>query len=238
MEQPKTLLAAIWLPLVGLLAFISFYLVWGLLGLPSDDEIIVISETYFEQYGLITIFIAAILEGMLFAGWYFPGSLVIVLGVVFAGNNYPQLFGVFLLTTIGLVIAHIINFYVGKYGWYRVLSALGFQGAIEKAKSQLVQYGPRAIFFTYWHPNLAALTATAAGILNIPFRTFLLYSIVATTVWDIFWTILGYSLGQAAITAIGPKFVIGFVTIWIASILIYELWQRYYSLKTDRAISE
>lgn len=216
----KEFIARIWMPLFSLVTFGAFYLLWIFFEMPSQDELIILSNAYFEKYGLITIFVSAILESVLMMGWYYPGSLVIVLGAVLAGNDLVQLSLVWLLTTLGFIMSYVLNFYVGKHGWYRLIAALGFREALEKAKSQLIVYGPRAIFFTYWHPNLAALTSTAAGILSIPFRTFILYSIAATVPWNIAWTTLAYFLGEKAIDAIGPKFVLAFIAIWIAVILI------------------
>lgn len=220
MQRLKEWVALFWMPLFSLVAFGAFYLVWIFFDMPSQEQLIVTSGEYFEKYGLITIFVSAILESVLMMGWYYPGSLVIVLGAVLAGDDLVQLSLVWLVTTLGFIISYIFNFYVGKYGWYRLISALGFREALEKAKSQLVSYGPRAIFFTYWHPNLAALTATAAGILSIPIRTFLLYSLAATVPYNITWTTLAYILGEKAIDAIGPKFVLAVIAIWVLVILV------------------
>lgn len=220
MSSIKEYVARIWLPLFSLVAFGAFYSLWFLFDMPSQDETIVLAREYFDRYGLITIFISAILEATLMVGWYYPGSLVIVLGAIFAGSDVVQLGKVLIVTTLGFWVAHTFNFYVGKYGWYRLLAALGFRKALEKAKAQLTQYGPRAIFLTYWHPNLGALTATAAGILEIPFRAVALYSIAATILWNTMWTTLAYFLGEKAVDAIGPKFVLAFIGIWIAATLL------------------
>ena len=223
MDGIKNFFSIIWLPLFALTALASFYVVWKLFDLPPQDEVIRLAEVYFDRYGLITVFICAILEAVLFLGWYFPGSLVIVLAVVFAGNDPVQVVGVFSATTLGFFVAYPFNYFVGKYGWYRLLMSLGLGEPLRKAQRQLTTYGPRAIFFTYWHPNLAGLTSTAAGILLIPFRTFFVYTVIATVLWDAAWTVLGFSLGRAAITAIGPKFVIAFIAIWIT----LSLWYAY-----------
>lgn len=220
MQTVKEYAALVWMPLFSLVAFGAFYLLWIVFDLPSQDETVALAHVYFEKYGLITIFVSAILESILMMGWYYPGSLVIVLGAVLAGDDLVQLSFVWLLTTLGFIMSYVLNFYVGKHGWYRLISALGFREALEKAKSQLVTYGPRAIFLTYWHPNLAALTSTAAGILSIPFRTFILYSIAATIPWNIAWTTLAYFLGERAIDAIGPKFVLAFIAMWVLVILV------------------
>lgn len=225
MNKLKNFLSPIWLPLFALAAVAMFYTVWMLLDLPPRNEVIETARQYFEHYGLITILIAAIIEGALFVGWYFPGSLVIVVGAVFAGKDIGQLFEVFVATTIGFWIAFTFNFFVGKYGWYRLLTALGFREALERAQAQVVHYGPRAIFLTSFHPNLAALTATAAGILQMPFRTFLIYMIAATLLWDTFWTTAAYFFGEYSIELIGPKFVLPFIAIWIG-IIVYRKWRQ------------
>ncbi|OGG77696.1 hypothetical protein A3F56_00370 [Candidatus Kaiserbacteria bacterium RIFCSPHIGHO2_12_FULL_55_13] len=222
MSKFKSTLSLMWLPIFAFAAFASFYAVWGLLGLPPQAEVIELARGYFQTYGLITVFICAMLEAMLLVGWYFPGSLVIVLAVVVAGNDIAQVIGVAVVTTLGFLVAYTFNYFMGEYGWYKLFAALGFREPLEKAQKQLTKYGPRAIFLTYWHPNLGALTATAAGILFVPFRTFIVYSIGATVVWDTFWTIVGYTLGNTAITVIGPKFVVAFIALWIACIFIFR----------------
>src|SRR3989344_4276903 len=224
MSKFKSTLSLMWLPIFAFTALCSFYVLWALLDLPPKEEVVEIAKLYFEKYGLITIFVCAIIEGALFAGWYFPGSFVIVLGVFLAGDDYVQLFGVFAVTTVGLLIAYMFNFYLGKYGWDKVLTALGFQEPLRKAQGQLVKYGPRGIFLTFWHPNFAALTSTAAGILHMPLQTFALYAVSATVLWDIFWTIVGYTLGEAALTVIGPQYVIAFIAIWVAAVL-FKKWR-------------
>lgn len=225
MEKLKEFLNLLWMPLFGLAVLGFFYGTWTLFNLPPAEEVTEIAKGYFETYGLFVIFICAIIEGLLLAGWYFPGSFVIVLGVFLAHDSYLQVFGVFAATTAGLLIAYAANFFLGKYGWYRVLSALGFKTALQKAQAQLEHFGLRAVFLTFWHPNLAALTSTAAGILQGSFRKFALYAIAATVLWDAFWTVIGFSLGEAALTVIGPKFIVAFIVIWIAAIL-YSAWRK------------
>ena len=112
MESRKNTVSLIWLPLLALTILSSFYVMWMLFDLPPKGEVVQQAQLYFEQYGLIVIFVCAIIEGMLFAGWYFPGSFVIVLGVFLAGDDYLQLFGVFAVTTLGLLIAYLFNFYL------------------------------------------------------------------------------------------------------------------------------
>src|SRR3989344_5242928 len=225
MEKMREILSIIWLPLSALAVLAFFYSTWGFLNFPPQEEIVAIAKGYYDEYGLLTVFFAALIEAMLLAGWYFPGSLVIVFGVVLAGGDISQLIGMTVAVTLGFIVAHICNYLLGKYGWYKILSALGFQEAIDKAQKQLATYGPRAILLTYWHPNFATLTSTAAGILQIPFRPFFLYSIIALTVWDSLWALVGYLLGDSAIAAIGQEGVVPFIASWIVIALAHRAWQ-------------
>ncbi len=208
-------------PLFLLAVFLSLILLWGIFNLPSQGELIEIARSYFARYGLVTVFVSSILEGMLFAGWYYPGSLVIFLGVIFAGKNIFDVAVVVALVTTGLYLAYIFDYILGKYGWYRLFLRIGFQGTIDSAQERLSKYGAGAIGLTYWHPNFAGLTATAAGILRFPLKKFLIFSLAAAIFWDAFWGTLVYLLGEAALSLMGVRFALILLGIWIFWRLIF-----------------
>lgn len=208
------------LPLIGLVAIATLLLIWRLLDLPSGEALTDVVSHYFDIYGYWVIFLSAIVEGLLLAGLYYPGSVVIFLGVILANGDVKQVIIVVVVTTLGLIIAHIINYLLGKYGWYRLLVKLGLSESIENAKGRLTRYGIRAIFLSHWHPNFGAFISTAAGILNFSPRTFLLSTIVAISIWDIFWGTMAYVVGEAAMSVIGPAFAFFVIGVWMVISLI------------------
>ncbi len=222
----KSLLKAISFPLMILCVAAALYFSWRLLGLPSDDSMIATARSYFERYGLITVFVSALLEGVLLAGVYYPGSLVIFLGVIFSIGNPMQAIQTVATVAVALSIAYTFDYFVGKYGWYRLLLVFGLQGPLASAEHRFSKYGTRAIFLTYWHPNLAALTATAAGILKIPFFSFCFFSILSTVLWNTFWGVLVYNLGEASLSLMGMPFILFFVSVWIIVLLIKAIYER------------
>ena len=195
-------------PLFFLIVFGSLALLWQIFGLPSGDELLSIIRNFFEKYGLIVVFVSAILEALLFIGWYFPGSTVIFLGVILAAPNPIRAALVVLLVTAGLLIGYTGNYLLGRYGWYRVLLKIGSRGALDEYQRRLERHGGLAIWATYWQPGLASLTSTAAGILNYPFRSFFLHSLAAVAVWDLFWGFIAYFFGEAALSALGIRFIL------------------------------
>jgi len=218
----KSFFKQIALPLFFLAFAITSYVIWKILELPSEADIIQVARNYFDRYGLITLLISSLLEGLLLIGWYYPGSLVIFLGVIFAGKNIPNVIEAVAIITLGLFTAFTINFFLGKYGWYRLLLNVGLKKSLESAQGRLTKYGLKAIYISFWHPNLAALTSTAAGILQFPFKKFIYNSLAATILWNIFWGTLVYILGEASLTLIGLRFIIISTTVWIA----YQFWSK------------
>ncbi len=217
----KNILQNIGLPLVFLGVFASLFLLWRILNLPKDDELIEIIRNWFNQYGLWIVLVSAIIEGVLLVGWYYPGSLVIFLGVIFAGKDIPQVIITISFVTIGLLVAYILNYAIGRYGWYKLLLKFGIKAPVENAKRRLTKYGLKGIYGSYWQPNLAALTSTAAGILHFPFKKFLKYSLIATIIWNVFWGSLVYFLGESALNLVANIYIVFIgIGVWIAIRLI------------------
>ena len=66
---------------VTLLVFSLIYnLLWIVFKLPKNDELVAIVGKFLDHYGLWVVFVSAFIEGVLIAGNYFPGGLVIFSG--------------------------------------------------------------------------------------------------------------------------------------------------------------
>ncbi|MDP3875074.1 MAG: VTT domain-containing protein [bacterium] len=208
------------LPISVLGIFLLFYLAWRFFALPPEEEILEIARFYFDRYGLAILLVSALIEGTVLIGWYYPGSLIIFLGVILAGKDIPKVAEAVMAITVGLFFAYIINFLLGKYGWYRLLLKFGLREALEDVKKRVTKHGLVAIFMSYWQPNLAALVATSAGILDFSFKKFFIYSLVAATLWNTFWGTLVYFVGEGVLSLVGIRFVLLAIFLWI----IYRIW--------------
>ena len=203
------------LPISVLGIFLLIYLAWRFFALPPEEEILEIARFYFDKYGLAILLVSALVEGTVLVGWYYPGSLIIFLGVILAGKDISKVAEAVAAITAGLFFAYIINFLAGKYGWYRLLLRFGLREALEDVKARVTRYGLLAIFMSYWQPNLAALVATSAGILDFSFSKFLIYSLVAATLWNTFWGALVYFVGEGVLSLVGIRFILLAIFIWI-----------------------
>ena len=212
-------------PLALILISVFFILIWKLLGLPPEEVLTNLAKEYFVKYGIMTVFIASIIEGMLVVGWYLPGGLVIFLGVILASGDVERAVSSVIATIVGFCIAYTLNYLLGKYGWYKFFIFLGLRNSLEKAEIQFQKHGFKAIIFSYWQPNLGALVSTSAGILKASFRKFFIFSTLATILWSVFWGTAAYFLGQAILEYLGIVFF-GLMTIWILSIVIGHYFKK------------
>ena len=94
------------------------------------------------------------------------------LGVISAGANIPKVVLIVAIVCAGFSIGYTIDYLLGKYGWYKLLTKFGMGQQIETAKARLEKHSFKAIAASYWEVNLASITATAAGILKIDFKRF------------------------------------------------------------------
>ena len=218
--KTKEILKLLSIPFILMGIYLSMYVVWKLLGLPSDDQLLEIVKDWFAKYGLWIVFVGALIEGFLLLGQYFPGGFIIFLGVISAGKDLSKASLVVLIVCVAFFIAYTLNYLLGKYGWYKLLIKFGLGQSVEKSKDKLIKQGLNAILFSYWEPNLASLTATAAGILHVPLLKFSLYSAAGIILWNIFWGTLVYTLGESALKVVGLKYVIIIFLIWISVIVI------------------
>lgn len=214
-------------PLALLTAYLVLYAAWTVFDLPSRPEIVEAARGYYEIHGYWVVFVGALIEGALLVNWYFPGSVIILLGVILAVESKElNVTAVVGLATAGFFIAGIANYALGRFGWYRLLLRFGLHTPMENAKQKLERHGLPIIFTTYIHPNLGALTATSAGVLGIPFRRFLVYSAGALVIWNSFWGLIAFLFGPTALEILnsGPL-ILGVLLVWIVLLFIRHWWR-------------
>lgn len=220
-SKTKKILKILSLPGIFVGASLILYFLWEILNLPERDQFIEIVKAWFQSYGLLVVFVSALVEGMLLFGNYYPGGMVIFLGVISAEGDFKKSALVVLIVCLALFFAYMGNYLLGRYGWYKLLVRFGMRDSIERRKEQLRKHQLGAIVGSYWFPNLASLTSTAAGILKTPFLKFLLHSAIGILIWNIFWGTLVAALGEEALGLISLKWAIIIVAVW-ALVIIFK----------------
>jgi len=202
-------------PISILLVFASLTIIWKLLNLPSQEEMIPIVKNYFDRYGIILVFVSAIIESGFVYGVYAPGGIVIFLGVIFSTGNPVQAVLIVTSVILGFLIGYSIDYILGKYGWYKLLVHFGLEKMLSDVKNKVEKYELSSTWLGYHDPNAGSLIATSYGILQHTYKRFITYTIGPVIFWAIFWGTLAYILGEKILKSLGLPGLLIVLGIWI-----------------------
>ncbi len=157
----------------------------------------------------------ALAEGLLLIGWYLPGSGIVILGAAFSAEGDLDIIIVTLLAATGFIIAYVINYALGRHGWFRLLSKFGMGNAIEQKAAQLKARGLAGRIWLWalscFHPNSGGIMATVCGVLRVRFVEFVAIFLLATLVWTCLWAAAVYWLGSTVIMVLSSWLVVPLV---------------------------
>jgi membrane protein DedA with SNARE-associated domain len=149
---------------------------------------------------------------------------------VFARSGVLFLPVVILCAVVGLVMGYSVNYFLGKHGFYHLLHRMGLGKGLSVAEHNLVRHYKKTLFISYIHPGSGALISTAAGVLKISFRKFLLFTILSQTFWAILWGSLAYMIGLPLVELFLNYFgytAVLLIVIWI----IYKRWGKQFFMR-------
>jgi membrane protein DedA with SNARE-associated domain len=194
--SPGELRRAAAFPTILIALFCLFLLLWKILRLPPPEELIRTIDSAFSTHGYWLVFISAFIEGLLLIGAQFPGSVVLVLAMMASRRGILNPLAVGTLIIAGFFVACMINYALGRFGWYRLFARLGLDHVLDRMRTRVEERGLSVVRYTYFHPNISSLTATSCGILRVPFGAFSRHSLIALVAWNIAWASAIYVLGE------------------------------------------
>ncbi len=220
--------------LIAPLCLIIFYIIFIIFlrnVLPSSQEIIVHAQALYARYGYELIFFGAVAEGLILINLLAPGSLTIGLGAVFARAGVLNLPTAILVAFLGAMIAYIIDYALGYFGFSKMLNRFGLEKVLKSTNTKLEKNPVQAFSLSFIHPNIGCMVSLAAGVAKMKFWRFLILSAAATIAWCIFWGILIYALGDIFLKIV-TKYLI---TIIVFGIIIWILSMVYNKRKAQNS---
>lgn len=148
---------------------------WGLLGVVA---LMALESTIVPIPSEIVIPPAAYLESHLQGGAIFLTCLVIVAGTV------GSVIGASLMYWIARWIGRPLMLRFGKY-------LLVTEAKMHRAEEWVVRYGAAGVFLARLLPGIRHLNPIPAGIVRMPFQTFVLMTLVGSALWCTVLTIFG-----------------------------------------------
>lgn len=189
-------------------------------GLLVFNNLLTTLETLYAQYGIYIIFIAGVAESIFLLNMFVPGSIIILLGAVLAARGAISLQAVIIVGTTGLLLGYSFNYFVGSFGWYRLLSKKRIFKLVEAAEKRIKKQETFIIFLSGFNPNALSVVSMASGILKIDFRRFITKVTITQICWSTFWGILFYVFGIVMLKNIY------FVVILAATFISVTYWLK------------
>ena len=197
---------------------------WAPLGLPDLAALTRTAQAYFEQYGLITLFVASFIESVFMISFYFPGSFVVVLAILVSDRSLSSLSIIVLIGWSAVLAATAINYWLGREGFYRFLLKFGSRQLVDRMQVWLNRNGPLTIFLSAFHPNFLAVGSICMGIAREGLLKTLGLSFIGIAFWiPVSVYVLGFVLpNPQEDTAFLYWFVVGFLVLWGSALVAKE----------------
>ncbi|MGC5326324.1 DedA family protein [Brevibacillus sp. SYSU BS000544] len=150
------------------------------------------------ELGYWGVLMTLIIEGM---GLPFPGDAVLAFYGFLASDYRFTLLAVILVATVGSWLGSIVAFYLGKrfglpllyrYGKFLLIS----ERSIEVTSRFSGKYGVLVLLFGRMLPGIRTLSSYIAGIGNLSWPVFLIYSFAGLWLFCTFWISVGFFLGE------------------------------------------
>ena len=138
----------------------------------------------------------------LLIGFFLPGdSLLFVVGLLIAQGSIPLPIGLAaLILSIAAILGNLTGYWVGaKVGpalFNKPDSRLFKKEYVEKSHSFFEKYGPSAIILGRFVPIVRTFITAIAGVAQMDYRKYVLYSTIGGVLWAAGVTIAGYFLGN------------------------------------------
>ena len=154
--------------------------------LPTSDVLAERLVALFRSHGLPLVAVASFAENLAGFGTYFPGSVALVLAMTLTAGDPIRASLTYVAVVLPAIVANILSFLAGRSRSKNTLHT-----AAVSTQRLWVWYAS-----TYWHPQLAGVTALAAGSSGVTLRRHVATFLPVSVAWSILWAIVLYSLGQ------------------------------------------
>ncbi len=172
--------------------------------LTDPDKLIqLLSGILSGWFGYAALFGIVYSETGLLVGFFFPGdSLLFTVGAV-AGAGRLNIVYVNLLLMAAALMGDSTGFLLGRKTGPRIFtrpdSRLFKQEYVTRTRKFYDRYGGRTIVYARFIPIVRTFAAFIAGVMGMPYRRFLPYSVCGGIGWVFLMTMLGYELGSVPI---------------------------------------
>lgn len=157
-------------------------------------------EHLIHTYGYVGLFSIIFAETGLMLGFFLPGDSLLITAGIFAEkgtlNIFLLLVLLFIAATLGNLVGYAIGKHVGKRLYHREDSRFFHKNHLVAAQAFYKKHGGKAIILARFMPIIRTFAPVVAGITEMDYPTFAIYSLIGSLLWACGITIAGFFLGR------------------------------------------
>lgn len=159
-----------------------------------DLEAIIKTVSYLGLFGIVFA------ETGLLVGFFLPGDTLLITAGLLAAQDIVTLPGVMLACGLGALLGDSLGYFLGyRFGplvFSRPENRFLDPKHVDRANAFFKKYGAMSFIIARFIPIVRTVAPTLAGVSRIPYRIFIVYSVIAAAIWAIGLPLLGFYLGQ------------------------------------------
>jgi membrane-associated protein len=155
-----------------------------------------------KTFGLTGIFIVLFVQTGLLIGFFLPGDTLLALAGAFAAlpvsdSRHLPLAALLIGCPIAAIVGGQVGFIIGRRGGHVIAKpGSSFEHSIRRIEPLLVRFGQGwVVLICRFIPVLRTFINPAAGILEMPTRTFTIWNVVGGIAWPVGILLIGYYAG-------------------------------------------
>ncbi|MBS4216494.1 MULTISPECIES: DedA family protein [Neobacillus] len=159
-------------------------------------------KDFIESYGYIGVFLLIALENIFPP---IPSEVILTFGGYMTLDTSLNVTGVIIASTLGSVLGAVILYRLGNFldveRFDRIINRYGKLLRLKKedlyrANAWFNKYGIWTVFLCRFIPLIRSLISIPAGMANMNFSLFLIFTTIGTLIWNTILIHLGASLGE------------------------------------------
>jgi membrane protein DedA with SNARE-associated domain len=172
--------------------------------IPLHEWIELLGEFY-KQFGYVAVFLGSLGENTALLGFLLPGNSLALLGAVYARLGILNLGWVIFLASLGTILGYHIDYLLGRFILARVASnwsrtrlgrRIRLAGRLRLARMLIAKHGGKAILISHLGGQFRSFVALSAGMTRMRYPRFLGYELLAATLWNTAFCLLGFFLAS------------------------------------------
>lgn len=196
-------------------------------------------EHFLATWGYAALFLACFLSSMLIpvgseVAMGYAGALAS--GMVGVSDDHLQLWAAIVVAILGEVVGSTAGYFIGRYGGRPLVDRLGkyillSHRDLDRVEAWFKRRGDPFVFFGRFIPLLRSFVSVVAGLGEMAFGPFILFTVIACSIWCATLVSIGYALGASWHSVIKGFSYAGYVAavIFVVAIVlgVVHRWRVY-----------